>query len=92
LRARSLERKKVIKDLEREYGSDWRRVLGLSDKSPLDTLKSFVKNFKVKAKESHIVSSSTSAVPHFHGSSSGSGVPKITEGIHSPVAKIQGIE
>jgi hypothetical protein len=94
LKARSLERKKVIKELEREYGSDWRRVLGLSDKSPIDTLKSFLKNFKVKAKESHIVPRSNSTVPRFGSTSSnaGSGVPKVTEGIHSPIAKVQGIE
>jgi hypothetical protein len=94
LKARSLERKKVVAELEREYGSDWKRVLGLSGRPPLETLKSFLKNFKVRAKESHIVPDSNSTVPRFGSTSSstGSGVPKVTEGIHSPIAKVQGIE
>ena len=55
LKARSLERKKVCKELEKEYGSGWQKLLGLTSKSSIESLKSFLTKFKVKSKETHVV-------------------------------------
>ncbi len=98
LKAQSLERQRVIKELEREYGPGWKKLLGLSGKSNIDTLKSFLRGFKTKSKELHVAGgAATSNIPSIRtgtgtGTGIGSSVPRLTEGVRSPIAKVQGIE
>jgi len=47
------EREAVIKQLKREYGPGWKKLLGLGGGEDSQTLKSFLSSFKVKAKKLH---------------------------------------
>ena len=58
LRVESLVRRKTIKQLEKEYGKGWQRLLGLSNKSSLESLKSFLTKFKTKSKGLHTADTS----------------------------------
>jgi len=49
----AVEREAVIKQLKREYGPGWKKLLGLGGGEDNSTLKSFLSSFKVKAKKLH---------------------------------------
>jgi hypothetical protein len=81
LKADALERRKVVKELEREYGSGWQKILGLTSKSSLESLKSFCTKFKTGAKDKFVVGGPVHAAPAIKPGNA-----------NSPLKKLQGIE
>lgn len=47
------EKKAVIKQLEKEYGPSWKKLLNVTSKENVQTLKSFLGAFKSKSKKIH---------------------------------------
>jgi len=83
------EKKAVIKQLEKEYGPSWKKLLNVTSKENVETLKSFLHAFKSKAQKIH-TSKSDKANPfpisggnkpsmdlsHLRGNVMGSNLPK----------------
>lgn len=47
------ERRAVIKQLEKEYGPGWKKLLSVTSKENIQTLRSFLGAFKDKSKKIH---------------------------------------
>ena len=52
-KSEAAERKAVIKKLEREYGPNWKKILGVGGNSDTSTLKSFLSRFKTNSQHLH---------------------------------------
>jgi len=52
------EKRAVIKQLEKEYGPSWKKLLNVTSKENVETLKGFLHAFKSKAQKIHTSKSS----------------------------------